>query len=346
MANQVYANNMEVSCKSASGKSIAAFPDVCFTPPQAPPTPMGVPIPYPNTGMSSDTTNGTRTIKITGKEVMLKDKSYFKTSYGDEAGCAPKKGVITSKIKGKVYFIAWSMNVKFEGENVVRHLDMTTHNHASPNGNTPPMAHVSKMSAAVQKACKEEIDKGKKACKGQTSDNCGQACKDAQRCLLVPKGQDKAICCKPDTTGHHMVEDHWVTGNSNFPTAQGSSGYNAAPCVCANRFRSRGTVHRGMHDIQGTFEESHMAGGSRFKAAEPNGGWNYTAGKNACLDAHAEVFKGSGCKRSCLEAQLDDFYGKDGKRPLNEPHTQAIGEDVRPTLAEKYAPPKKKRKTS
>ena len=39
MANEVYANNMEVSCKSADGKSVACFPDVCFTPPQAPPPP-------------------------------------------------------------------------------------------------------------------------------------------------------------------------------------------------------------------------------------------------------------------------------------------------------------------
>lgn len=86
MANEVYANNMEISCKAASGKSIAAFPDVCFTPPQAPPTPLGVPIPYPNTGLSKDTTKGTRTIRITRKEVMLKNKSYYKTSYGDEPG--------------------------------------------------------------------------------------------------------------------------------------------------------------------------------------------------------------------------------------------------------------------
>ncbi|RON22545.1 hypothetical protein BK663_26065 [Pseudomonas lini] len=57
-------------------------------------------------------------------EVMLKNRSYVKTSYGDEAGCAPKKGVITSKIKGKVYFTSWSMDVKFEGENVVRHMDL------------------------------------------------------------------------------------------------------------------------------------------------------------------------------------------------------------------------------
>src|SRR5262252_8813554 len=122
MANQVYANNMEVSCKAANGKSVAAFPDVCFTPPTAPPTPPGVPLPYPNTGMASDCTSGSKTVTISGKEVMLKDKSYFKQSTGDEAGSAPKKGIMTSVNKGKVYFESWSMDVKFEGENVPRHL--------------------------------------------------------------------------------------------------------------------------------------------------------------------------------------------------------------------------------
>ena len=107
MANQVYANNMEISCKAADGKSICAFPDVCFTPPQTPATPPGVPIPYPNTGMASDCTDGSSSVKISGKEVMLKNKSYFKRSMGDEAGCAPKKGVVTSKNMGKVYFIMW-----------------------------------------------------------------------------------------------------------------------------------------------------------------------------------------------------------------------------------------------
>jgi hypothetical protein len=147
MANQVFANNMEISCKAADGKSIACFPDVCFTPPQAPPTPTGVPIPYPNTGMAKDTTKGSRTVKISGKEVMLKDKSYFKTSYGDEAGNTPKKGVITNKIKGKVYFTSWSMDVKFEGKNVVRHMDLTTHNHGS-NSNTAPWTYADRMSFA------------------------------------------------------------------------------------------------------------------------------------------------------------------------------------------------------
>ena len=155
MGNEVYANNMEISCKSADGKAVACFPDVCFTPPQTPATPPGVPIPYPNTGMAKDTTNGSKTVKISGKEVMLKDKSYFKTSYGDEAGCAPKKGVVTSKIKGKVYFTAWSMDVKFEGENVVRNMDMTTHNHASMPGNTPPWMYMDGVSMP-EGECKQQ----------------------------------------------------------------------------------------------------------------------------------------------------------------------------------------------
>jgi len=146
MANKVFANSREISCKAAIGKTICAFPDVCFTPPdKVPPTPPGVPIPYPNTGLASDTTKGSKTVQISNKEVMLKNKSYFKKSTGDEAGCTPKKGVITSKITGKVYFQAWSMNVKVEGKNVTRHLDITTNNHASMPGNTPPWPYIDSM---------------------------------------------------------------------------------------------------------------------------------------------------------------------------------------------------------
>jgi hypothetical protein len=147
MSNQVYANNMEVSCKQAAGKSICAFPDVCMTPPQTPATPPGVPIPYPNTGMASDASDGSSTVKVSDQEVMLKNKSCFKKSTGDEAGAAPMKGVVTHKNTGKVYFTAWSMDVKVEGENVVRHLDMTTHNHASQGPNAAPTVHADAMAS-------------------------------------------------------------------------------------------------------------------------------------------------------------------------------------------------------
>ena len=103
MASTVFANNREVSCKAADGKTICAFPDVCFTPPENPATPPGVPVPYPNTGLASDTTDGSKTVKIGGKEVGLKDKSCFKKSMGDEAGCAAKKGIITSQNRGKLF---------------------------------------------------------------------------------------------------------------------------------------------------------------------------------------------------------------------------------------------------
>jgi hypothetical protein len=138
MGNNVFANGNEIACKAADGKSIACTPDVCMTPPENPATPPGVPVPYPNTAKASDTSSGSKTVSITNQEVMLKNTSFFKTSTGNEAGAAAKKGVITSVNKGKAYFISWSMDVKIEGENVVRHLDLTTHNHASTifNGGT------------------------------------------------------------------------------------------------------------------------------------------------------------------------------------------------------------------
>jgi hypothetical protein len=55
----------------------ALFTDVCFTPPQTPATPPGVPIPYPNTGMAKDTTKGSKRVKISGKEIILKNRSHF-----------------------------------------------------------------------------------------------------------------------------------------------------------------------------------------------------------------------------------------------------------------------------
>jgi hypothetical protein len=373
MANQVYANNMEISCKAAAGKSICAFPDVCFTPPQTPATPPGVPIPYPNTGMASDTTDGSSTVKISGQEVMLKNKSYFKKSMGDEAGCAPKKGVVTSKNMGKVYFTMWSMDVKVEGENVVRMMDMTTHNHASQGPNTPPMAYFDEVAVALPEVCREQAEKCNRACAGATKRpqrttasgnleddglDCTPECAAQQKCILVPKAQDKQACCHPDTTGHHMVEDHWIKGNASFPwyrSNRGSSTFTAqsitltdqeraagvrtvddAPCVCGPESRSEGS-HQEMHNIQAAFEESHRPGGARHDPSHPSWGFTYGNGKNATLNAHDAAYSSDRrpedrCDRDCLEAQLDAFYGDGPDRPLNKPHRkQPIGEGHRQT---------------
>jgi Toxin PAAR-like domain len=135
MSNEVFANGNEIACKSGDGKVIAAFPDVCLSPPSPPAGP--VPVPYPNTSFSKDMKKGSKTVKIDGKEVMLKDKSFYKTSpLGDEAATKSLgAGVVSHVITGKTYFVAWSMDVKFEGKNVDRHIDLTTSNHASPMAN-------------------------------------------------------------------------------------------------------------------------------------------------------------------------------------------------------------------
>lgn len=146
MGCDVYANSDEIACKAGDGKVIAAFPDVCLTPPAPPAGP--IPVPYPDTSFSKDMQNGSKTVQIKGKEVMLKDQSFYKTSpLGDEAATNGQgAGVVTHVITGKTYFTMWSMDVKFEGQNVDRHTDITTSNHASPPANAAvPMANLGAM---------------------------------------------------------------------------------------------------------------------------------------------------------------------------------------------------------
>lgn len=159
MPCDVYANGSEIACKAGDGKVIAEFPDVCMSPPSPPAGP--VPIPYPDTSFSRDMQNGSKTVKIGGQEVMLKDQSFYKTApLGDEAATQGfGANVITHVITGKTYFIMWSMDVKYEGQNVDRHMDMCTSNHASQGPGTPPSAmNAAKMAAAMKKDPCKNVD--------------------------------------------------------------------------------------------------------------------------------------------------------------------------------------------
>ena len=168
MANSVFANGLEVACKVSDGKSIAAFPDPCWSPPSPPAGP--VVIPYANTAYAKDLANGSKTVLIGGKPIVLKDKSYLKTSTGNEAATRSfGQGLITGTIKGKTYFTSWSMNVMVEGLNVTRHTDLTTHNHGSSPGNTAPWAYLSQ--SDKQADCKETIKKVDKKCKVSKEEN-------------------------------------------------------------------------------------------------------------------------------------------------------------------------------
>jgi len=356
MANDVFANGREISCKAADGKSICAFPDVCMTPPENPATPPGVPVPYPNTAFAKDTTSGSKHVKISRKEIMMKDKSYFKTSIGDEAGCAAKKGVLTSKIKGKAYFKSWSTNVKIEGENAVRHLDMTTHNHGSALANgSLPMVYQDTL-ASLPKECEAVKEKFEEACSDTEVEsvsssknkvkNCSSGCEATQKCILIPKDQDKKYCCGESTdaderTGDHLVEvncfvqqgrrggmpftkenllTHGLTELSAqlegrmskpIPLDPHVSGYDPekAPTVCVGKDHSNPN-HRKLQKYRDQAKKRYM----RMNKNEPLDAWSsdevsYWTYEDASAEgarAHKRTFPQ--CDESCTKAQLDQYH--------------------------------------
>jgi uncharacterized Zn-binding protein involved in type VI secretion len=339
MGCEVYANGNTIACKAADGKTVAAMPDVCLSPPSPPAGP--VPIPYPNTGMASDATNGSKTVQINGQEVMLKNQSYFKQSSGDEAATKSLgMGVVTHQIQGKVNFINWSMDVKFEGQNVPRHLDMTGHNEASDPPNCPPWPYVDK-NAVSDGTCKDEREAEEKACgdlvartktgrlvKNRTSAAiCDKTnpqaaeCRKARQCRLTPQDEgsnENEVGCCDGEQAHHLIEAHGFVKSGTRDNFEGSpltkfAGPPAyrpgdAPCVCATGDRWT-AEHGAFHALVGQKESAAVR---KAKGAKKDNAWNYGDAKNAGANAHKRIFPGSGCTKACLEAQLDAYHNKIG----------------------------------
>lgn len=293
MGNQVYVNSREIACKAADGKSVCSFPDVCLSPPSPPAGP--IPIPYPNTGMAFDCTEGSKTVKISGQEVMLKDKSYFKKSTGDEAATKSLgMGVVTHQIQGKVYFTSWSMDVKFEGENVVRHLDMTTHNHMSYPGNTAPWPYLDTGDLAPGGVCANDPD---------------------PECKLVPYDPG----CTDGKTPHHAIPVHCFMGKGarSLPKAErkaasfdGCKEYdmNKAPCICVDGKSKTGT-HGKIHSVFDDLEDNHLTSRSPRVA----GSWSYQQAKEAAVQSTSTVDLGNGkqCSPGCMEKQVSNYHEQD-----------------------------------
>jgi hypothetical protein len=271
---------------------------------------------------------------------MLKNKSYFKKCSGDEAATKSLgQGVVTHTIGGKVYFAAWSANVRAEGENVVRHLDLMTSNHASPMANeSVPIVETEKMSPPDHESCADyandaatacenakpkmrTIKKGKrKGKKTQDGLNCSKACKKAKQCILVPKGKDKKQCCSPNTTGDHLIEDHWTKGAPDFKGIPNL--YSGAPCMCVNKSRYHGK-HGVAHGIRGVLEDRKI--GQQL---------NYQEAKKMTLTSFDHANPRHKCDKKCIEKQLDDFYGPDGNKQCNTPTRRQPLTDAQRKVAE------------
>jgi len=339
MANKIYANGREVACKSGSGKTVCAMPDVCFTPPENPATPPGVPVPYPNTAFDADTTDGSRTVMISGKEVMLKNVSYFKKSTGDEAGCAAKKGVITSNNRGKVYFNSWSMNVKCEGKNVDRHLDLTTNNHASMPGDTPPWPFAASMAidaaGNTDDPCAPQKAAEKEACAAHGKDRPAQCaddnCQKAQVCKLVPYGGSGSPNCCPGYTGDHLVEaSSFASARKGGISLDGCEAYDLdkAPTCCVkggaySDDHGRLSARRGeMNMLLGVADLPLSAGGTLS-------GKRATTYKDAAENGARSV-RGTftHCDEECIRAQIDQYHHKCGIKDDTEVRAITYGDSV------------------
>lgn len=328
MGNNVYVNGRAIACKVAEGKSVAAFPDVCLSPPPPPAGP--VPVPYPNTGFASDTADGSKSVKIGGKPVMLKDKSHFKKSVGDEASTKSfGMGVVTHQHGGKVYFASWSFTVKVEGENAVRAFDLTTHNHGSAPPNTPPWPYLDAASPPdvpwdkrLRKTdpCAKDVKRERKACKDHvvwrkngtvnrsaTRKNvCGKKkgaaeCREAQKCKLMP--YSKAGCC-PGFQAHHIVEAHafYESGGrgATLIKAVKRSGYvdDDAPCVCALGPR-HDKEHGKFHAFVGQLERAYHL---------TQKGWTLGEATQAGVKAQSVIYPD--CNPKCIEKQLNAYHQK------------------------------------
>lgn len=124
MGATVTVNSPNTMVHKKSGGQSPVFPDVCKTPSPAGP----VPVPYPNIARTSDASQTATTVKADGEKIMLK-KSILQTSTGDEAGSVG--GVVSNCTKGKAQFILYSFDVKAEGQNVPRNMDMMKQNGGS-----------------------------------------------------------------------------------------------------------------------------------------------------------------------------------------------------------------------
>jgi hypothetical protein len=127
MSANVFANGREVSASKDDNQALAAMPDVCLSPPSPPAGPL--PLPYPVFSKAADTAEGARSVKIRGDQVGIKSDSNYKQCKGDEAATRSfGMNVGSHCIQGKTIAQAWSFDVKFEGKNAIRLLDLTTSN--------------------------------------------------------------------------------------------------------------------------------------------------------------------------------------------------------------------------
>jgi Domain of unknown function (DUF4150) len=291
VANQVYANGMEIACKSGDAKVMAAMPDVCLSPPSPPAGPL--PLPYPVSSFASDTSDGSSSVQISGAEVMLKSTSFYKKCTGDEAATKSfGMGVISASIQGKTYFAAWSSDVKIEGANADRHGDITNSNGQST---TNQIGQVNFDASAFDKLG---------ACDGVSEEFKLVSYREK-------RSKDSPLNCPPPQTGHHLIPGHLMgktKSSDNYTAGNGKCHHNTAPVMCAlGKSQHIGTHYMGHYPADGW--ETLL---SKSKQPYPYPEALENAAHSAGMIADGKPLEPGDPAYDCVKSQLDDYFEKCG----------------------------------
>jgi len=296
-----------------------------LSPPSPPAGP--IPIPYPNFSNASDTTNGTKTVEIGGKEVGQKKKSYYKTSKGDEAATKSLgMGVATHNIQGTTYHAAWSSDVKFEGENAIRQLDLTTHNHMSdPMNSGDTTVDVAGAAPAIVKDTDcEELDKANKDARKNLED------KTKDKTLVGPKGKGKGTTVSsfkttPKSGGRSKIRtahnNHKATAKrpKNFAKGGGKAVRNGDKAtLCGNYTHPPPAKQKSGHAEARLFDE---LGAANPRNITLNIDWKPKRGKPSkmpCETCHKMLCKAAEKKPDGCEHDISLCDSKGNKQKLSD----------------------------
>jgi hypothetical protein len=254
--------------------------------------------------MGSDTESGTGTVFIGGKTVNIKNKSDESKTSGTEAGCAPKKGVISSNNTGKKYFVAWSPDVKFDGEPVVRFSDLATHNHASPVANAPPWLEVAKADPGWSKTCEKVYEdylgmyKPNPCAKGYEPHHI------IDNCAFVRAGA-RSTTKKSYKSARTMPARVWKKLKNIFQSGSPHPGRNYneddAPCICLEDNMEHGTQHKKAHDET-------RAQAKKANVSANGGKWTYKQARDAGVKSVQKAANLSDDQAECIRIVLDAYY--------------------------------------
>lgn len=196
---------------------------------------------------------------------------------------------------------------------MVRHLDITTHNHACQPPNGLATAHVDEMTPDQADECKKQSEDAESKCEGKAPDNCDDDCRNAQKCQLVPFDKSKELCCKPGNTGDHIVEASSFyasgRGGKKSKALKGCKGYkaNKAPCCCVtggaySKEHGRMSTLRGAAAQQCPGGTLDLADGDEIEKKHIT-----TYGEAKERAAEALVLTFPHCNKECILAQFDAF---------------------------------------